>query len=155
MSGPEFFQTVMGQRFFESTMPRLLEQLERLNRNLEALAAAQQPKPARRRTKEASISQVPTEAECEAMPYTPAPPTEEQADAMVEAIRTGRCGTLRRKLVTHGTLGGKATGREWVIEPCGTPLFGMKECAACARRWSHPHNHPADQVAPKAEINAR
>ena len=37
MSGPEFFQTLMGARFYEGTMPRVAEQLERLNDNLEAL----------------------------------------------------------------------------------------------------------------------
>ncbi len=36
----EFFQTRMGQRFFESTLPRLVEELARLNRNIEALTAA-------------------------------------------------------------------------------------------------------------------
>ena len=37
MSGPEFFQTRMGARFYEGTMPKIAEQLERLNANLEAL----------------------------------------------------------------------------------------------------------------------
>ena len=37
MSAPEFFQTRMGQRFYEATMPKIAEQLERLNANLEAL----------------------------------------------------------------------------------------------------------------------
>ena len=46
MSAPEFFQTRMGQRFYEATMPKLAEQLERLNANLEALLAElrEQPK---------------------------------------------------------------------------------------------------------------
>lgn len=35
MSGVEFFQTVMGKRFYEGTMPALVKQLERLNDNLE------------------------------------------------------------------------------------------------------------------------
>ncbi len=35
MSGPEFFQTHMGQRFFQSTMPSLVQQLEKLNEQLE------------------------------------------------------------------------------------------------------------------------
>lgn len=35
-----FHQTRMGQRFFEHTMPRLVEQLEQANRNLERLAEA-------------------------------------------------------------------------------------------------------------------
>ena len=39
MSAPEFFQTRMGQRFYEATMPKIAEQLERLNANLEALLA--------------------------------------------------------------------------------------------------------------------
>lgn len=36
MSGPEFFQTPMGRRFYEHTMPELVRQLERLNDALEA-----------------------------------------------------------------------------------------------------------------------
>ena len=39
MSAPEFFQTRMGQRFYEATMPKIADQLERLNANLEALLA--------------------------------------------------------------------------------------------------------------------
>ena len=39
MSGVSFFQTRMGARFFEGTMPKIAEQLERLNDNLEALLA--------------------------------------------------------------------------------------------------------------------
>jgi hypothetical protein len=37
MSGIEFFQTRMGARFYEGTMPKIAEQLERLNDNLETL----------------------------------------------------------------------------------------------------------------------
>jgi hypothetical protein len=37
--GDDFFRTRMGQRFFESTMPRIADELARLNRNLEALVA--------------------------------------------------------------------------------------------------------------------
>ena len=37
MTGPEFFQTRMGARFFEATAPKIADQLERLNTNLEAL----------------------------------------------------------------------------------------------------------------------
>jgi len=37
MPGPEFFQTRMGQRFYETTMPDLVAELRRLNTNLEAL----------------------------------------------------------------------------------------------------------------------
>ncbi len=38
----EFFQTRMGQRFYEHTAPELVRQLERLNELLERLAAARQ-----------------------------------------------------------------------------------------------------------------
>ena len=34
MSGPAFFQTVMGNRFFEHTMPELVRQISELNKNL-------------------------------------------------------------------------------------------------------------------------
>ena len=37
MNGPAFFSTRMGQRFYEATMPKVADQLERLNTNLEAL----------------------------------------------------------------------------------------------------------------------
>ena len=40
MSGPEFFQTQMGKRFFESTAPRIATALEGL---LEVLTKNQQP----------------------------------------------------------------------------------------------------------------
>ena len=36
----DFFRTRMGQRFYEATMPKLADQLERLNANIEALVAA-------------------------------------------------------------------------------------------------------------------
>jgi hypothetical protein len=36
----DFFRTPMGRRFFESTMPRLVEELARLNGNVEALLEA-------------------------------------------------------------------------------------------------------------------
>ena len=36
----EFFKTRMGQRFYEVTMPKIAEELERLNRNLERLVEA-------------------------------------------------------------------------------------------------------------------
>ena len=39
MSAPDFFQTGMGRRFYEVTMPKIADQLERLNVNLEALLA--------------------------------------------------------------------------------------------------------------------
>ncbi|HVW29252.1 MAG TPA: hypothetical protein VHC69_27990 [Polyangiaceae bacterium] len=35
----DFFKTRMGHRFYESTMPQLVEQLARLNTNMEALIA--------------------------------------------------------------------------------------------------------------------
>ena len=35
--GPEFFQTAMGQRFYQKTMPDIAEQLEKINKNLEIL----------------------------------------------------------------------------------------------------------------------
>jgi len=35
----EFHLTRMGQKFFESTVPRIADELARLNRNLEALVA--------------------------------------------------------------------------------------------------------------------
>ena len=40
MSGPSFFQTHMGQRFYEGTMPGLVRELKRLNDNFERLVAA-------------------------------------------------------------------------------------------------------------------
>lgn len=39
MGGDDFFRTRMGHRFFESTMPKIAEQLERLNDNLEGIVA--------------------------------------------------------------------------------------------------------------------
>jgi hypothetical protein len=39
MTGPQFHETRMGRVFFEVTLPKLLEQLERLNGNLERLLA--------------------------------------------------------------------------------------------------------------------
>ena len=37
MTGPEFWMTRLGQKFIEGTMPKVADQLERLNGNLEAL----------------------------------------------------------------------------------------------------------------------
>ena len=37
MSGPEFFQTVMGRHFYDGTMPRVAEALERIADALEVL----------------------------------------------------------------------------------------------------------------------
>ena len=42
MSEPKFFQTRMGQRFYEHSVPELVRQLERLNELLERLVAAQE-----------------------------------------------------------------------------------------------------------------
>jgi len=39
MAGVDFFQTRMGQRFYEATMPKIADQLERLTTSLEALVA--------------------------------------------------------------------------------------------------------------------
>jgi hypothetical protein len=33
----EFFRTVMGRKFIDGTMPKIAEELARLNKNLEAL----------------------------------------------------------------------------------------------------------------------
>ena len=35
----DFFRSRIGQRFYEATMPKIADQLERLNANLEALIA--------------------------------------------------------------------------------------------------------------------
>lgn len=35
--GPEFFQTSMGQRYFQQTMPNISQQLAKMNTNLETL----------------------------------------------------------------------------------------------------------------------
>lgn len=40
MSEVPFHLTLMGRRFYEATMPALVEAIERLNRNLERLGAA-------------------------------------------------------------------------------------------------------------------
>ena len=42
MSGPAFFTTRIGQRFLEVTVPKIADQLERLNTTLEAIAGALQ-----------------------------------------------------------------------------------------------------------------
>lgn len=39
MSGPEFFQTGMGRKFYESDVPRSAEALERIAKALERIAA--------------------------------------------------------------------------------------------------------------------
>lgn len=35
----DFFRTRMGQRFYDATMPKIADQLERLNTNIESLVA--------------------------------------------------------------------------------------------------------------------
>lgn len=40
MNEPQFFQTRMGQQFYERTMPELVKQLKRLNELLERIAGA-------------------------------------------------------------------------------------------------------------------
>jgi hypothetical protein len=39
----DFYRTNMGHRFYEGTMPALVEQLKRLNDNLERLIARDKP----------------------------------------------------------------------------------------------------------------
>jgi hypothetical protein len=46
MSGPEFFQTRMGQQFYDGTMRRLVTAAESIAASLEQLAAAPAPNPA-------------------------------------------------------------------------------------------------------------
>ena len=41
--GPKFFQTIMGQRFIEGTVPAVLTQIKRLNDNLERLNDKEPP----------------------------------------------------------------------------------------------------------------
>jgi hypothetical protein len=45
MSEPKFFQTRMGRQFYEHTMPELVRQLERMNKLLDRLVAAQERQP--------------------------------------------------------------------------------------------------------------
>ena len=40
MSDNPFYRTIMGQRFYEATMPSLVRELSRLNTNVERLVAA-------------------------------------------------------------------------------------------------------------------
>ena len=35
--GPEFFQTQMGQRYYQKTMPDIVTELQKMNQNLEVL----------------------------------------------------------------------------------------------------------------------
>jgi len=39
VSGPSFFQTYMGQTYYQVTMPNLVRELARLNHNLERLVS--------------------------------------------------------------------------------------------------------------------
>lgn len=50
MSEIQFFQTRMGQRFYESTLPELVRQITRLNDLLERLVAATMEKGATERS---------------------------------------------------------------------------------------------------------
>lgn len=52
MAGPEFHQTVMGHRFIEGTVPRLVEQLTKLNENIEKLIKMEEEKRERRESME-------------------------------------------------------------------------------------------------------
>ena len=38
--GPNFFQTILGRKFIEGTIPVFLSKLDRLNDNMERLAVA-------------------------------------------------------------------------------------------------------------------
>jgi len=49
----DFFKTRMGQRFYEATMPKIADQLERLNTNIESLVAEL------RRHREAGVGDAP------------------------------------------------------------------------------------------------
>jgi Skp family chaperone for outer membrane proteins len=57
----EFFRTRMGQRFYEATMPKIADQLERLNANIEALVAELR-EIRERRASDASLKQAKTES---------------------------------------------------------------------------------------------
>jgi hypothetical protein len=39
MVSSDFFTTRMGQRFYEATLPKIADELERLNANIEALVS--------------------------------------------------------------------------------------------------------------------
>lgn len=45
MSDVPFYRTLMGQRFYEATVPSLVRELGRLNQNLERILAAFEEKP--------------------------------------------------------------------------------------------------------------
>jgi hypothetical protein len=54
MSGPQFFETLMGRRWYEATAPKIADQLERLNGNLEMLVTELRLQREARATKEAA-----------------------------------------------------------------------------------------------------
>lgn len=74
------------------------------------------------------------------------------------------CTMVRRMWVSHGTYslrsGEHVTHSEgFETRPCAVPLFGVDErargtCSACHGGYKHPRNHPADEPAPRFEINA-
>jgi len=41
--GPQFFETRMGRTFYEATMPALVDQITRLNDNIEKIIEKQNP----------------------------------------------------------------------------------------------------------------
>lgn len=45
--GPEFFQTLLGRKFYEHDFPELVRQLARLNNNLERITSALPAQPER------------------------------------------------------------------------------------------------------------
>ena len=49
--GPEFFQTPMGRRFYEHTVPELVRQITRVADALEALIALEAKRALRRKEK--------------------------------------------------------------------------------------------------------
>jgi hypothetical protein len=53
----DFFRTRMGQRFYEATMPKIADQLERLNINIEALVAELREQRRRAEQKDAAALQ--------------------------------------------------------------------------------------------------
>lgn len=61
------------------------------------------------------------------------------------------CMVLRRKLVTHGAINSRGiyteARSEWVIEPCGVPLFGSERgmCRSCKAEWIHENNYPCNR----------
>jgi hypothetical protein len=58
VSGIQFFQTRMGQQFFDVTLPKIADELARLNKTLEPIAAAVQALASRAPTEHASAGAV-------------------------------------------------------------------------------------------------